>query len=203
MLPVLLSAAFPIRPDAIYVIEERKIYSMRSECVCIRRKFGGSPARVNRFGDFVSLLLWVWESCTSRSLETFVMLSWALWSRRNAALFNGVVKDDELLLYSTLSLLEDFKACRSAVKKTPSISRVSSWKPPLQGLFSTSVDGAVSRKEGSSAFGFISRDFTGKLCTAKAGYFGRLYSHLETELRAIRESVCWSINAGFTERERS
>lgn len=52
---------------------------------------------------------------TLSKVAIFVMLSWAIWSRRNATLFHGVVRNEELLINSTVSMLEEFKACNPGV----------------------------------------------------------------------------------------
>lgn len=69
--------------------------------------------------NFTDPFVYVWEHLTLEQVEFFTMLYWAIWSKTNAFIHNSCVKEDAMLVDSTLSLLEEIKASKAELFSCP------------------------------------------------------------------------------------
>lgn len=125
------------------------------------------------------------EQGTTENLETLAAVSWAIWGRRNALIFNKKVLEDCVLISTMMLLLDEFHKVSMQASLRTKLNHC--WKRPHQGLYAINVDGAVSTKKGCSSVEMVIRDWSGKFCVGRAIVWRKVCSPLEIELLAVKE----------------
>lgn len=96
-------------------------------------------------------------------LETFFVLVWGIWQRRNKNIFERVLISPKGAMEQALYFQEFFTECSTVPKGYE--EGVSCWQSPLEGWFKLNVDEALFFDSQEAGVGAIIRDYKGNVTT--------------------------------------
>ncbi|PON99299.1 hypothetical protein TorRG33x02_048420 [Trema orientale] len=131
--------------------------------------------------------------------ELICVVLWAIWTRRNNKLFNGVSKDTLELSDLCQYYLEELQACKLHIELAPSVphsSGIGVWNKPWVGCLKLNVDTVVYSGLNFIGVGGTIRDHEGAILVCWALKISGRFDILTSELLAIREGVRLAIEFG-------
>ncbi|PON90536.1 hypothetical protein TorRG33x02_135910 [Trema orientale] len=140
------------------------------------------------------------HSFSKEIFELICVILWAIWTRRNNKLFNGVSLDALELSYWCKYYLEEFQACKLRIELAPSVPRSSGvgfWNRPRVGCIKLNVDTVDHDALNFVGVGGTICDHEGCILVYWVLKIPGKFDILTSELLAIREDVHLAIQFGF------
>ena len=119
--------------------------------------------------DIINIAMKIFDTRTSRDLELFFGVAWAIWYNRNKTVHESSSQfPDHIWSYARKYILE-FKS--ASIASSQQLARTEEkWTAPPLGVFKINVDGATSENERNSSVGVVIRDTTGTIHVACCKY---------------------------------
>ncbi|XP_027166632.1 uncharacterized protein LOC113766666 [Coffea eugenioides] len=120
------------------------------------------------------LLLWYKEiirSLTSAECEIFAMLCYAIWNNKNAALFNGKIRNPLSLVNLAAHSLREFHEANTQPIMFPPQTAQLRWLAPPSPHFKINFDAAMSTAQRIFGVGVVVRDHEGSFIASLAKKF--------------------------------
>uniref|UniRef100_A0A803PL45 RNase H type-1 domain-containing protein n=1 Tax=Cannabis sativa TaxID=3483 RepID=A0A803PL45_CANSA len=138
------------------------------------------------------LILHVSKVWDDSKIEQFACI-WSIWTERNKERHDTKPKPYELLLYSTLSYLDEYKSARQSpasstsqqLNQNSSVNPTPRWLNPPSGRLKLNTDVAVDTNKQISEFGVILRNSSGDTIAAMSKPFPGCFKQEVMEALAL------------------
>ncbi|KAL5758152.1 hypothetical protein ACOSP7_020763 [Xanthoceras sorbifolium] len=156
----------------------RVVRKSRPSFAALPIDFHGSPL------DFLSLCR---SSFSHPDFDSFCVILWRSWFRRNSALFSGKLLPAEEIVPWSESFLSEFQTANVSIL----------WAAPSPGWFKINSDAAVDSVNKRVSFGVVIRDSYGHILAALAEPYPVLVSVVVAEAMVIRRGLQFASALGF------
>ena len=138
--------------------------------------------------EFIDVIWKIWEDRKEIEWERLACTAWCIWKNRNAAKFEGKIKQAKEIAFEAHALVEEFKG-QLEVQRQRAPPRTVGWTPPRKGWYKVNVDGAVFEESGSCGIGVVIREERGLLMGAISKKLELPLGALEVEAKAFEEGI--------------
>ena len=109
--------------------------------------------------DVIDIAMQIYESGTSRDLEIFFGVAWAIWYNRNKIVHESSSQLLEHIWSFAKRYIQEFKSASIACTQHLTLTE-EKWTAPPPGVFKINIDGATFENERNSSVGVVIRDAT-------------------------------------------
>ena len=114
--------------------------------------------------DFADLFSKVLEIGTQQNSEAFIIISWALWHRRNKLRLHQAVEAIDQVNTKARAYLDEFASgIATSPPKGSNPALEIKWQPPRPNNFKVNYDGVIFKETNEARIGVIVRDREGKV----------------------------------------
>ncbi|KAJ9554109.1 hypothetical protein OSB04_018154 [Centaurea solstitialis] len=156
-------------------------------------------ARTLEANSFSELIFKFLHDHSGHDGDSFLMLLWSIWHRRNDIVWNDGPRDPSPVIRRAFCLLSEWRAKRSLTMISSGSHdqpNTDSWKPPRPDFLKCNVDATVPDNNSSAGFGAVIRNHKGEFIAAKATPISSRPPVRECEALAIRDTILWVANRG-------
>ena len=146
--------------------------------------------------EFIDVIWKGWEDWKEIEWERLACTAWCIWKNRNAAKFEGKIKQAKELASEALALVKEFKGQLEAPRQRAP-SRTAGWTPPRKGWYKVNVDGTVFEESGSCGIGVVTRNERGLLMGEMSKKLDLPLGALEVEAKAFEEGILLAGDLGL------
>ncbi|XVF70058.1 hypothetical protein PTKIN_Ptkin11bG0130700 [Pterospermum kingtungense] len=126
-----------------------------------------------------------------------IMVQWAIWNARNAAVKNNVVNSATYTANQALTLFKEFKIAQDRGNR-PRRQQDQNWRAPPKGMVKINFDGAVCMRSNTGGIGIVIRDHLGVILEALQSSVKGTVDPITIETLAVTKGLSLTKNLGFT-----
>ncbi|KAF4389941.1 hypothetical protein G4B88_003424 [Cannabis sativa] len=126
------------------------------------------------------------KNCSKQKFETFLGLSWLVWSQRNQQIFQNKSTPLESWTPWALDYIDNSLQKATDSREVKKAKGISSWLAPPTGAYMLNCDAAISKDQQGSGVAAVIKDSLGRLIAAEALFQTDCVSVLLAECLPIR-----------------
>ncbi len=185
-----------IEEDAIHALWNCKQIQSVWDNEMWTQSFRSTPAV-----DFADLLSKVLHVGRSSDPETFIVICWALWQRRNKLRIHQEVEPINQVGSKAKCYLEEYNRENDHSNPNPQAAPATRWMPPKMLRYKINYDGAVFKETNEAGIGVIVRDSQGLVMASLTQKVLFPLSVPSIEAWAVKRSIQFALEIGITEAE--
>ncbi|KAM5562690.1 hypothetical protein ABKV19_017740 [Rosa sericea] len=138
---------------------------------------------------------WMLECVNRVSLEQFekfMMFLWALWTNRNAALWEEKSRLPADIAIATMGWFNEYKLVHAS--SIPGVKVIQRWTSPAEHVLKCNIDGSYSYHQRKGGVGCVLRDHKGDFRAALTKVVHNANSAFQVELLALKAAVQFAIS---------